>query len=239
VYPSSVAAYGPPDGSGRPRTAADPLRPTDAYTHHKAACEAIVTQNALSWCVLRLGVAVGPGDLRRVDPVMGARMLRTHPDNPLEWIHPRDAGLALARAAVTAGAAGRVLPVGGGPGCQVRQRDLLAAVTDAVGLPRIPDAALGQRPYYTDWLDTEESQALLGYQRHRFDDLRAELRRALAGPRAGLALLGWPLRVWGGGNPAAGRGGAPPERPPGATPPADSADALGARWPGMDPPVRR
>ena len=47
---------------------------------------------------------------------------------------------------------------------------------EATGVGRFPRLAYGTRVYYCDWLDTTESQALLGYQRHRFADLIDQLR---------------------------------------------------------------
>ena len=35
----------------------------------------------------------------------------------------------------------------------------------------LPENAFGTEPYYVDWLDTEESQHLLNYQRYSFDDI--------------------------------------------------------------------
>jgi hypothetical protein len=81
---------------------------------------------------------------------------------------------------------GRTLNVGGGPRCQLVYRDYLGAFLDAMGIGRLPDEAFATEPYCTDWLDTEESQRLLGYQRKTFDDVVRETA-ALLGWRAPLA----------------------------------------------------
>ncbi|MBO0791285.1 MAG: hypothetical protein J2P36_10085, partial [Ktedonobacteraceae bacterium] len=56
-----------------------------------------------------------------------------------------------------------------------------------------PDEAFApdSKPYCTDWLDTTESQELLHYQRHSFDDI---MRDVLAATRpAGVAAWLLPL----------------------------------------------
>ena len=94
-------------------------------------------------------------------------------------MHPEDVGAAVAGVLDHPNARDRVLNIGGGPTCQVRMRDVLATFLEAVGVPPLSDAAYGTDAYYTDWLDTEESERLLRYQRHTFEDFRQECRRAL------------------------------------------------------------
>jgi UDP-glucose 4-epimerase len=101
--------------------------------------------------------------------------------NRIEMIHPEDAGLAIARAVSCPEVWGRTLNIGGGPRCQLTYREHLGAFLDSMGVGRLPDEAFTTDPYCTDWLDTEESQRLLGYQRKSFDDVVRETA----------TLLGW------------------------------------------------
>ena len=73
-----------------------------------------------------------------------------------------------------------------------------AEVLGAMGVDPLPDEAFSTAEYATDWVDTEESQSLLRYQRHTFDDITAAVaasmpwRRRLAtaaGPLAKAAIL--------------------------------------------------
>jgi hypothetical protein len=59
---------------------------------------------------------------------------------------------------------------------------------------RRPRAAFGVASYYTDWMDTAESERLLRDQRHTFATFRRDLARRLRPVRGALA----PLRplVW-------------------------------------------
>lgn len=176
VYPSSVTVYGRSQHLPPPRTADEPLRPVDCYSSHKAKCEDLVRMSALSWTILRIGVALAPGATRVSGGVLGT-LFEVAPDNRLEYVHPDDVARAMERVLECPAARGRVLLIGGGPACRIRQRDLLDAYFFAVGLGPLPAAAFGAAPYYTDWLDTAESERLLRYQQRTFADFQRAVRR--------------------------------------------------------------
>jgi nucleoside-diphosphate-sugar epimerase len=176
-----------------PRHVEDPLVATDAYTAHKIECEAMVRASGLRWCILRL-----------VDvPILGVRdphpiMFEIGLDNRIETLHADDAGLAIANALDTPAVWGRVLFVGGGPPCQVTYREYLTRLLAAMGVDPLPEEAFSTKVYATDWVDTEESQALLRYQRHSFSDIAEAIAASLgwkrrlasaAGPLARAAIL--------------------------------------------------
>ena len=154
----------------------DRVQRTDAYSGHKIDCERLVAGSGLRWSILRFA-DVPPIAVRGPHPMM----FRVPLEQRMEMIHPADAGLAVARAVACPEVWGRTLNVGGGPRCQVVYRDYLGAFLDAMGVGRLPDEAFSTEPYCTDWLDTEESQRLLGYQRRSFEDVVRETA----------ALLGW------------------------------------------------
>lgn len=176
VFASTLDVYGVTQHLPPPRRVGDRLQRTDAYSGHKIDCERLVEASGLRFAVLRFA-DVPPIAVRAPHPMM----FRVPLDNRIEMIHPADAGLATARAAFHPGVWGRPLNVGGGPGCQLVYREYLGAFLDAMGVGRLPDEAFSTEPYCTDWLDTEESQRLLGYQRRTFADVVRETA----------ALLGW------------------------------------------------
>jgi nucleoside-diphosphate-sugar epimerase len=179
VFSSSLSVCGPRTPGGPPLTASDPAVPTDHYTSHKAECERMLQESSLPFVVFRIGVSVvakaAAGDLT---PDVFRVLFSIDPDTRLEWIHPDDVALAQARAIETPAAFGKILMIGGGEGCRLTFRELYSAMFDASGVGRFPPEAYGKGPYYCDWLDTTESQALLRYQRIRFDEFIAELREA-------------------------------------------------------------
>jgi hypothetical protein len=128
----------------------------------------------LDWIILRFA-AVTPVAFR-FDPTM----FYLSPDSRIEFAHFRDVGLAVANAISCDEVWGKILLIGGGPGSQMYYRDYIRRSMETVGVGRLPDNAFGTIPSSLDWIDTTESQKLLNYQKHTFEDWLAE-RAALLG----------------------------------------------------------
>jgi nucleoside-diphosphate-sugar epimerase len=163
-----------------PRRVDDPLVATDPYTSHKIECERLVRGSGVRWSILRLADV----------PILGIRdphpiMFEIGLQNRIEALHADDAGLAIANALETPEVWGRILFVGGGPSCQLTYREYLTRMLAAMGVEPLPDEAFSDKEYATDWIDTEESERLLRYQRHTFDDIT----------EAVAASLGWKRRL--------------------------------------------
>ena len=170
-----------------PRRVDDPLVPTDAYTEHKIECERLIRGSGLDWAIFRL-VDVPVLGYREAHPIMFEIGL----DNRIEAVHADDVGLAIANALDTAEVWGRVLFIGGGPSCQLTYREYLTRLLAAMGIKPLPDKAFSTAVYATDWVDSAESEALLRYQRHSFDDI-AEAIAAKLGWRRRLVTIAGPL----------------------------------------------
>lgn len=178
-YASTFDLFGHTQKLPPPRRVNDPIEVSDVYTETKAAGEELVRQSGLPWLIFRFSdmplIA-----LRDAHPIMFEIGL----DNRMETMHPADGALAVVNAiALPELWTGRTLLVGGGKeqGCQITYREFFSKLLTAMGIGMLPEAAFSQKEYVTDWLDTEESQRLLHYQRHTFDEIVAEIA----------ALLGW------------------------------------------------
>ena len=193
LFTSTFDVHGHTLAKPPPRHVDDPLVATNPYTEHKIECEEMVRASRLRWCIFRMADVpiLGPRDPH---PIMFEIGLQ----NRIEALHADDAGLAIANAVETPEVWGRILFVGGGPSCQLTYREYLTRMLGAMGVDPLPDAAFSTAEYATDWVDTEESQALLRYQRHTFDDITSAVaasmpwRRRLAtaaGPLAKAAIL--------------------------------------------------
>jgi UDP-glucose 4-epimerase len=188
VYASSITVFGttqpklPP-----PRCASDPVVANDHYSAHKLACEEHVRASGLPFCIMRIAVSP-PTAPQKGDPALLRFLFAYTLDSRAEYVHPRDVGLAQARAVTCAEAFGKVLLIGGGPRCQITTRKLINGLLERVGVGALPDQAFGRDAMFADWLDTEESQRLLAYQRFTFDDALDELEKHLGFKRYGLAL---------------------------------------------------
>jgi UDP-glucose 4-epimerase len=191
LFASTLDVYGHTSHLEPPRRVTDPVAETDAYTGHKIECEHLVRESGLVWTILRFA-DVPPIALRDPHPIMFTIPLAQR----IEMIHPRDAGLAVANAASHEEVWGKVLNIGGGTRCQLTYGEYLAAMMDAMGMGGpLPPEWFTTHPYCTDWLDTEESQQLLRYQRYDFHDVIRETS-ALLGWRAPLVRVARPIVRW-------------------------------------------
>lgn len=189
---SSVALFGDTLHQSPPRRATDPIAPSDHYTRSKAACEEMLKKSALPWIVVRFS-ATPPVQVGSADKAAIRHYFELNPNTRVEFLHPKDAGRAQALAIRREEALGHVLLIGGGPRCRITFREMNHLFLQSVGLADFPDSAYGSTPFYLDWLDSEESEKLLGgYQRHTFEDYAREIMELNRWRR----ILLWPLRGW-------------------------------------------
>ena len=73
--------------------------------------------------------------------------------------------------------------LGGGARCQSNWRDLNSIRLESLGFKKPPIERFGSEGFYTEWLDTEESQQVLNYQNHSLDDYRKDLNDLFRWPR--------------------------------------------------------
>jgi len=161
-----------------PRRVDDPVEATDVYTAHKLEAEALLRASKLTWCIFRFTDVPILG-IRDAHPIMFEIGL----DNRIEALHGDDAGLAVANALSTPEVWGKTLFVGGGKSCQLTYRDYLTRLLAAMGIDMLPEEAFSQKEYATDWVDSDESQRLLRYQRHSFGDIAEAIAKSLGWKR--------------------------------------------------------
>jgi UDP-glucose 4-epimerase len=177
VFTSSLHIYGRTQDQPPPRRVEDIPCPVEHYARHKVECEQLVRESGLTWSIFRLGAALP------VRLIMDPGMFDVPLDNRIEFVHTRDVGYALAEALDCDQVWGKVLHIGGGEKCQLYYRDMVAAVLGTVGVGSLPAEAFTTTPFSTDWLDTQESQALLGFQRHTLTDYARDLSQTVGSLR--------------------------------------------------------
>ncbi|MGB5413782.1 MAG: NAD(P)-dependent oxidoreductase [Polyangiales bacterium] len=196
VFASSLSVCGPRVPGGPPLTGDLPAVVTDNYTSNKAECEQLLRESGLPYVIFRIGVSVGvkpaDGDL---SPDVFRVLFSINPDTRLEWVHPEDVALAQVRAIECPRALEKTLMIGGGESCRLTFGEFYGSMFDATGVGRFPLEAYGSGEYYCDWLDTDESQSLLNYQRISFDEFIERLRQETRFTRP-LAQMFAPLIRW-------------------------------------------
>lgn len=183
IFTSSVSVYGPCMTLAPPRKADEVPNPTDSYTRHKVACEEMLRESELPWTILRVAAVLIKDAVGGFDPIIFEIPL----EQRIEVVHSRDMALACVNC-VHGNVTNKILLIGGGNSCQMLQRDFITRLMDVAGVGALPDAAFRMPKndsdwYYTDFVDSEEAQQLLNYQRHTFDDYLEELREALGARR--------------------------------------------------------
>lgn len=175
AYCSSFAVFGP-QRKPPPRNVGEVPIASDHYTRHKIACEEMIQGMKSPWTILRLG---GMADSRMHNRGwdQAKYALAVSANNRFEYIHPKDVAVAFVNVLTRGDAHYRIHLIGGGRDCQVTHKDVINATLGAMGIT-LSDSDFGEMPLYADWSDTEESQRLLQFQNHSFEDFRRESQHA-------------------------------------------------------------
>jgi len=196
VFASSMGIFGDIQDREPPLRVDTAVSPTNEYGRHKLACEEAIRQSRLKWSILRLA---GVPPIRLTGYAYDPRILFDFSgDARFEFIHPADAGTAFARAVACEETIGKVLNIGGGEKCRMTHRAFCNEMMSAIGIGHLPADAFVRtevRRFFGDWLDTDESQRLLQYQKRGLGELKADMRKDL-GAIAPLIRLLRPVLTW-------------------------------------------
>ncbi|HEY44492.1 MAG TPA: NAD(P)-dependent oxidoreductase [Anaerolineae bacterium] len=190
LFSSSLHVYGKTQDQPPPRTIHDPPQPIEHYAKHKIECEKLIKGSGLEWVIFRLGASLP------VRLVLDPGMFEVPLENRIEFVHRKDVAVAIGNALESDEVWGKTWLIGGGPSCQLYQRELVASVLDAVGVGMLPEDAFTKEPYPTDWLDTFESQNVLAFQGRTLQDYIHELRAKLGFRRHLIRLFRPIIRAW-------------------------------------------
>lgn len=173
VFPSSVTVFGPNPENNRLYKATDSVQASDNYTKHKLEVEDYIKNSVIPWVIVRVGVSVDARTMK-TDKATFSKLLSVRADNPLEYVHPKDVALAMCNAVSAEEAQGKILLLGGGGDCRIDQYQFLKVAFAAFGL-KLPKEVFGTDNFYTRWMDTEEAQRILDFQKHTFKDYAQEM----------------------------------------------------------------
>jgi nucleoside-diphosphate-sugar epimerase len=204
VMASSAAVYGSRNPYRYPEriTPGTPVRPIDQYGEDKVLAEQAIRDSGLPHALLRLGGVISPDTQANFNGDYLLLMRSMPGDNRIHAVDARDVALAFANAVDRAATiAGKVLLIGGNDTYMKLQRDLEDDMMAGVGLGRLgPSASLPGDPRddrgwsFTGWFDTTESQALLDFQQHDWEETVAWISESQAHLRSVLRVLGPLLR---------------------------------------------
>lgn len=172
VFSSTVATYGN-TMDGEPPVGVDhPQNPVDIYGESKIAAERLVLEAGIPYTILRISGVVIPALLDPPDPWPFMREQR------MEFVARADVVTALLAAVQTEEAAGRILIIAGGESWQMLGHQYVEKVFELLDVP-MEEASFRQTPWWSDWYDTTEAQALLNYQHTSFPEFLEQLDQAI------------------------------------------------------------
>ncbi len=166
-------------------TGETPRNPMDLYAAQKARCEEMLPSYAGEWCALRFG-AILELAFGGFPPKAVFQFACTHPaDQNRHSCDSRDVGLAVANACESQrDVNGKVLMIGGDDSWKMKAHDIINIVGRATGMGEFPkeisrkgDVENSSSWYFEDYMDTEESQRILEFQRYTVDDYVKEVSR--------------------------------------------------------------
>jgi nucleoside-diphosphate-sugar epimerase len=99
-------------------------------------------------------------------------------DQRMEFVVRADVVAALLAAVQTEAATGKILIVAGGQSWQMLGHQYVGRVFELLDVP-LEEASFRQTPWWSDWYDTAEAQAILDYQHTSFSDFLEQLDQAI------------------------------------------------------------
>lgn len=177
LYSSSFTVFGVDEQQASLKTINDSIQGSDHYTQQKIECEEALHSSSLNFMVGRIAVSIDEA-LRLADKRLVQAMFKVRSDNRLEYVHPSDIARAFVNGIDNEQAIRKTFLLGGGENCQITQLDLTQALLGAAGM-NFTASDLGRESYYTVWMDTAESQAVLNFQQYSFDQYKRDVENKL------------------------------------------------------------
>jgi UDP-glucose 4-epimerase len=171
VYASSVSIYGWTLENTEPITIDHPLVPTDLYSESKIAAEKVLRESNIPYVILRLSGVVIP---RFYDP--NPWQFQKH--QRVEFVARDDVATALYNSTTNTYARNKIFHVAGGERWRMIGQQWAEKHMETIGFS-VEDTEYSEGPGWFDWYDTEESEAVLGYQNTSPGMFLAQLSQAV------------------------------------------------------------
>jgi nucleoside-diphosphate-sugar epimerase len=185
IFTSSISVYG--DRVRNPFIKkSDPLHPSagDEYAVTKIKAEQMIKESRIDYAIFRLTYIVEPYRVA-FQPTMYKMPLETS----LEVCHSKDVGLALSNAAGSEDIWDGTYHIAGGENCRITYKEYLDDMTEIFGLGRnlLPAEAFSKEGYHCGYMDTNDGQEKLHYQRYSLRDIYDTMKKRFRG----LKLVTW------------------------------------------------
>lgn len=188
IFTSSMSIMGKDKNRIPPLKVSDPVYISSNYTRQKIECENALNQSTIQYAIFRLGAVINTefrvagGSIDKVLQEVFAMSL----DNRIEGIWNIDVATALIKASelfkIKLNSINhKTFFLGGGKekGWQLTVRTFYTQVFKAIGFGLPYESSFSKEAYYADWLDTQESEDLLHYQMHSFNDYLNSVKKKM------------------------------------------------------------
>ena len=172
VFSSTVATYGNTVDSEPPIGTDHPQNPVDIYGESKVAAEKLILEAGIPYTVLRISGVVIPALLDPPDPWPFMH------DQRMEFVARADVVRSLLAAVQREEATDKILIIAGGESWQMLGHQYVEKVFELLDVP-LEEASYRQTPWWSDWYDTTEAQAVLDYQHTSFAQFLEQLDQAI------------------------------------------------------------
>lgn len=170
ILTSSVATYGDTTEDEPPVKVSHLQTALDIYAESKIQSERITKTSGLPYTIFRIAPISVPEIMDPPDVWCYQARQR------VEFVNRDDVAEALFACVYASGARGRILNLAGGKSWQMSGREYATALYEAMDL-NADEACFSGTPSWFDWYDTEESQAILKYQKTPFPEFIEQLRK--------------------------------------------------------------
>ncbi len=172
IFTSSTTIMGPTQDQKPPISAYATPNPQSNYTQSKVEAEKLLQQSGLPYCICRFSAVLTTfvrGSLNAMSEAFEMPL-----DNRVEMVLDLDLAVAIANAAELMAEGnilnGKILNIGGGKDYQRFARNLTQDLFEIMGIGKLDENCYSTKDYFLDWIDTSESQKLLKFQNHSFDE---------------------------------------------------------------------
>jgi nucleoside-diphosphate-sugar epimerase len=174
IFTSSASVMGPTQHKVPPINPYDPPVPTSNYTKSKIEAEELIKNSGVIYCICRLGAVLS--SQAKMDFSIATEVFNMNLDNRIEAVLDLDVATAIVNASELfekgTDIHGKILNIGGGKenGFQIYGRDMGFELFKDMGIGALNPDCFSTDDYFIDWMDTKESQSLLKFQNHSYNE---------------------------------------------------------------------
>lgn len=200
IFTSSASVMGPTQEKTPPINPYDTPVPTSNYTASKIKAEEAIMASGVKYCICRLGAVLS--SQARINMSIAREAFNINLDNRLESVLDLDVATAIANAAELLidgdEVDGKILNLGGGKenGFQIHGREMSISLFERMGIGSLDPDLFSKEDYFLDWMDTQESQSLLHFQNHTYEEAMEIYLAPFKKYKPFIKIFGFFIRRW-------------------------------------------